>query len=467
MRQDDDGRARCAPTATAPGGLRRLRRDRASSSCVSGSPRPARSSRRCCGSRSPRSPATSATRCPTARVLVGTEAVLHRIDTARRRGLRRLRPGAAGHPLPRRRTGAGAARAGRSPGRWASRGPRRGRGADPPARAPVVAAAVAGDVERWTSGEIARRRLLRYPPFAALAHISGARADELRRAPRSVPSASRSAVPSTAPGWPVRPIRRRSPMPWPRSNGPRAAYASRSTRSASDDPVASSEAAQRPLQPPSGPPVVTGDDGGAADCAGLLRSRPMAVSRTRRARAARKRKRRMDGPTTTSPTSSGAPSRRHGEVVPTAAPSTRRPSVIACSRVVAWRPLHPDQHRARLSILQRQQVQRRGHRLAAAQAPRRAHASWSVTPRSAERSRTGSPSEGQLAKPRAPVVDPPSCADRLCRLTRGSAGPRRRAPRARAAQSSGSVNGATTNLLAPASTNSSMRVGETVRGRPP
>jgi hypothetical protein len=52
----------------------------------------------------------------------------------------------------------------------------------------------------------------------------------------------------------------------------------------------------------------------------------------------------------------------------------RRQGVLARLRAadLAWRPLHARQHRARVPVLQREQVQRRGHRLAAAQTSRRA-----------------------------------------------------------------------------------------------
>ncbi|MFV2038735.1 MAG: hypothetical protein ACC660_00675 [Acidimicrobiales bacterium] len=43
---------------------------------------------------------------------------------------------------------------------------------------PVVRAAVAADVEHWCSAIVARRELLRYPPYGALAEISGAAAAE-------------------------------------------------------------------------------------------------------------------------------------------------------------------------------------------------------------------------------------------------------------------------------------------------
>ena len=55
--------------------------------------------------------------CPTPGSYVGTEAVLHRVPRRRRGRLPRLRPGAAGAPLPGRRAGAGAAGPGRPPGR--------------------------------------------------------------------------------------------------------------------------------------------------------------------------------------------------------------------------------------------------------------------------------------------------------------------------------------------------------------
>lgn len=112
------------------------------------------------------------------RIVVGTEAVLHRVD--------RL----AGVVFvdfdqelvaPRYRAGEEAlaliVRAGRLVGG-------RGRGGGhvllqtrQPDH-PVVRAAVAADVSDWRSAEAARRQMLRYPPHAALAEISGASAPE-------------------------------------------------------------------------------------------------------------------------------------------------------------------------------------------------------------------------------------------------------------------------------------------------
>src|SRR5215207_4306241 len=79
----------------------------------------------------------------------------------------------------------------------------------------------------------------------------------------------------------------------------------------------------------------------------------MAVDRSRRARAARKRTRRL-----------GRLRLLRGDR--RAAPARLR------ARPLPRRSLHAHQHRARLPVLQREQVQRRGDRLAAAQAPRRA-----------------------------------------------------------------------------------------------
>ncbi len=42
----------------------------------------------------------------------------------------------------------------------------------------MVRAAIEADVEDWSAGEAARRELLGYPPYAALAQISGAGASE-------------------------------------------------------------------------------------------------------------------------------------------------------------------------------------------------------------------------------------------------------------------------------------------------
>lgn len=113
---------------------------------------------------------------PAARIVVGTEAVLHRIDSAALvafvdfdQELLATRYRAAEQAL------ALLVRAGRLVGgRREDRGEVLVQTRQPDH--PVVAAAVAGDVERWSGGEAARRRLLRYPPFASLAHISGAEA---------------------------------------------------------------------------------------------------------------------------------------------------------------------------------------------------------------------------------------------------------------------------------------------------
>lgn len=114
----------------------------------------------------------------TARVLVGTEAVLHRVDQLSAvvfadfdQELVAPRYRAAEEAL------ALIVRAGRLVG---GRGEGRGRiliQTRQPAH-PVLTAATSADVERWTAGELARRRLLRYPPYAAIAHISGAAAAE-------------------------------------------------------------------------------------------------------------------------------------------------------------------------------------------------------------------------------------------------------------------------------------------------
>jgi primosomal protein N' (replication factor Y) (superfamily II helicase) len=128
---------------------------------------------------------------PDGRVLVGTEAVLHRVD-----GLDAVAFVDFDQELaaPRYRSAEQAlalvVRAGRLVG---GRRDRTGevlvqtRQPDHPA----IRAAVTADVESWAQGEIARRRILRYPPFAALAHVSGASAEEFiarwesRRASRS------------------------------------------------------------------------------------------------------------------------------------------------------------------------------------------------------------------------------------------------------------------------------------------
>ena len=53
---------------------------------------------------------------------------------------------------------------------------------------------------------------------------------------------------------------------------------------------------------------------------------------------------------------------------------SRRPPVAAglCAGAVPWWPVHAGEHRARLWALQRQQVQRRGHRMDASETTRRA-----------------------------------------------------------------------------------------------
>jgi primosomal protein N' (replication factor Y) len=115
---------------------------------------------------------------PDGRVLVGTEAVLHRVD-----GLDAVAFVDFDQELaaPRYRSAEQAlallVRAGRLVG-----GRRDGTGevlvqTRQPDH-PAICAAVAADVEPWAQGEMARRRILRYPPFAALAHVSGAMAEE-------------------------------------------------------------------------------------------------------------------------------------------------------------------------------------------------------------------------------------------------------------------------------------------------
>jgi primosomal protein N' (replication factor Y) len=115
---------------------------------------------------------------PVGRVLVGTEAVLHRVD-----GLDAVAFVDFDQELaaPRYRSAEQAlallVRAGRLVG-----GRRDGAGevliqTRQPDH-PAIRAAVTADVETWAQGEMARRRILRYPPYAALAHVSGAVADE-------------------------------------------------------------------------------------------------------------------------------------------------------------------------------------------------------------------------------------------------------------------------------------------------
>ena len=97
--------------------------------------------------------ATTARRQP-AGVYVGTEAVLHRVPTRRRRRVPRLRRRAAGAPVPRRRAGDGAARA-RAPGSSAACRRRPDARADvraPTRGAPGGAARRSGPAGRGRSG---------------------------------------------------------------------------------------------------------------------------------------------------------------------------------------------------------------------------------------------------------------------------------------------------------------------------
>ena len=98
----------------------------------------------------------------------------------------------------------------------------------------------------------------------------------------------------------------------------------------------------------------------------------VAVNRSRRARAARKRTRRMARVEhdLTDEQWAGLKAAWGGCAYCGAADrALQRDCVLAD---LARRALHPRQHRAGLRLVQRQQVQRRGHRLAAAQAARRA-----------------------------------------------------------------------------------------------
>lgn len=115
---------------------------------------------------------------PDSRVLVGTEAVLHRADALDAVAFVDFDQELA---APRYRAAEQAlallVRAGRLVG-----GRRDGTGqvlvqTRQPDH-PVIRAALTADVESWAQGEMARRRVLRYPPFAALAHVSGASAEE-------------------------------------------------------------------------------------------------------------------------------------------------------------------------------------------------------------------------------------------------------------------------------------------------
>lgn len=108
-----------------------------------------------------------------ARVLVGTEAVLHRIDAV---GSVAFVDFDQELLAPRYRAGEEAlamlVRAGRLVG-----GRRDGTGqiliqSRQPSH-PVIQAALAADIEPWSTTEATRRQLLRYPPFAALAEVSG------------------------------------------------------------------------------------------------------------------------------------------------------------------------------------------------------------------------------------------------------------------------------------------------------
>lgn len=108
-----------------------------------------------------------------ARFLVGTEAVLHRVDQADLVVFADFDQELA---APRYRSGEQAmallVRAARIVGRRGSEGTVLVQSRQP--THPVLAAAESADVEQWSSGETARRQLLRYPPFAAVAEISGA-----------------------------------------------------------------------------------------------------------------------------------------------------------------------------------------------------------------------------------------------------------------------------------------------------
>jgi primosomal protein N' (replication factor Y) len=109
------------------------------------------------------------------RFVVGTEAVLHRVDRAdlvvfvdfdQELTAPRYRAGEEAMALLVR-----AARLVRSDGvvLVQSRQPAH----------PVLVGAATADLEHWASGEAARRELLRYPPFSSIAQVSGPGADEL------------------------------------------------------------------------------------------------------------------------------------------------------------------------------------------------------------------------------------------------------------------------------------------------
>jgi primosomal protein N' (replication factor Y) len=113
-----------------------------------------------------------------ARVFVGTEAVLHRIESLSAVAFVDFDQELV---APRYRAGEEAlalvVRAGRLVG-----GRRDGTGevllqTRQPDH-PVVRAAIEADVTGWSEGESTRRQMLRYPPFAALAEVSGASAPE-------------------------------------------------------------------------------------------------------------------------------------------------------------------------------------------------------------------------------------------------------------------------------------------------
>ena len=127
---------------------------------------------------------TSKQRAP---ILVGTEAVLHRVRERRRGRVPRPRPGAAGAAVPGGRAGDGAA--GRAPPGWSAGGRRGGRRTAggcccrrgcPTTRSSSAAVHADPDaVDARRSG--ARRAELRFPPVTAMAVVSGEAAGGLRR----------------------------------------------------------------------------------------------------------------------------------------------------------------------------------------------------------------------------------------------------------------------------------------------
>ena len=208
----------------------------ASATCRPGVAGSGRSSRRWWASRSPRSPRPPSEGAAGTRVVVGTEAVLQRVDRADAVAFLDLDQELL---APRYRAAEQAfalvARAARSPPARAGRsaGGRPRAAADPAARPRGGAGRGAGrPAPRGRRRARRRASSLGFPPFAAMAEVSGAAAPAFIEAlgqPLGVQVAEVADGRWLAPG---RRPPRRCATPWPRSSGPPAACASRSTRSA-------------------------------------------------------------------------------------------------------------------------------------------------------------------------------------------------------------------------------------------